>query len=58
MRKAREAKAKVEAETTERERSFDVSKYKENCLLIRQREKGGLIGRRPVCDDGAVLELE
>ena len=57
MRKAGEAKAKAEAETAERERSCDEAKDKENCLLKRQRAKGGLLGQRPVCDDGAVLAL-
>ena len=57
MRKARDAKAKAEAETAERERSCDEAKDKENCLLKRQREKEGIICRRPVCDDGAVLAL-
>ena len=56
MRKAK-AKAKAEAETAERERSCDEAKDKENCLLKRQRAKGGLLGRRSVCDDGAVLSL-
>ena len=36
MRKAREAKAKAEAETAERERSCDEANGKENCLLKRQ----------------------
>ena len=26
----------------------------EICLLERQQEKGGLLGLRPVCDDGSV----
>ena len=50
MRKAREAKAKAEAETPERERSCDEAKDKDNGLLKRQREKGGIIGQRKVCD--------
>ena len=27
------------------------------CLLKRQREKGGLLGRRTFCDEGAVASL-
>ena len=50
-------KAKAEAETAERESSCDEAKDKENCLLERQRAKGGLLGRRPVCDDCAMLAL-
>ena len=45
------------AKTAERERSCDKAKDKENFLLKRQRAKGGLLGQRPVCDDGAVLAL-
>ena len=57
MRKAREAKAKAEAETAEREISCDEANDKENFLLKRQRAKGGLLGRLQVCDDGSVLPL-
>ena len=57
MRKAGEAKTKAEAETAERERSCDEAKYKEKCLLKRQRSKGGILGRRTVYDDGALLAL-
>ena len=51
------AKAKAEAENTYRESFCDDAKDKENCLLMRQRAKWGLLGRRPVCDDGTVLAL-
>ena len=57
MRKAREERAKEEADTKDRESSCDEANDKENCLLKRQRAKGGLLGQRPVCDDGAVLAL-
>ena len=44
MMKAREEKETAEAETAERERSYDEAKDKDNYLLKRQQSKGGLIG--------------
>ena len=57
IRKAREAKTKVGVEAAEREMSCDHSNDKDNSLIKRHWEKGGLIGRRTFCDDGAVSAL-